>query len=319
MTEQIQPRDRGRYSFKQQGAPTIELNGATPLPELPASVGTPEVGFYFEADKAVTHVTVGGSTMKFWKDDDGEVTNSTESGPTVSGEEAPWGHIPEYDDYEQTRTWAEAVHGRIETATSGMDANGIDQAYGPIIDFATGQNDATEEPEGAPLVGVTIGQPREMTREELVVTGQAVENNPALSEVARMMHHHRADLARVTKEMDRTLVNAAVITAKEIFPGAKELRMRTMSIGDSDGRMTPTFVRTANDEFIGARFDKSGNANWASRPIEGADPGSIDDALNAISPHSAVWHEDSRVEYDPSTDETVIYLDGRRSSAHTNG
>jgi hypothetical protein len=172
--------------------------------------------------------------------------------------------------------------------------------------------------QGAPTIELD-GGPSELTRDELVVAGQAVPSSPALSEVARMMHHHRAEQARVTQAMDKTLVDAAVITAKQIFPGAKELRMRSMSIGESDGKMTPTFIRTADDEFIGARFDNGADGNWASRTVEGADPGSIDDALNTVSPYSAVWHEDPRVEYDPSTDETVLYLDDRRSSAHTNG
>jgi hypothetical protein len=145
MTDQFQPRtDAGKYSFKQQGAPTIELGGATPLPELPASVGTPEVGFYYRANTPITHVTVGESTMEFWTDDDGEITNSIESGPTTDGEDAPWGHIPEYADFEQTRTWAEAVHGRIETSISRMDGEAVDGEYGAIIDFATGARPAGE-------------------------------------------------------------------------------------------------------------------------------------------------------------------------------
>lgn len=40
------------------------------LPELPASVGTPEVTFDFNMDgKLETHVSVDGSTMSFWFDD----------------------------------------------------------------------------------------------------------------------------------------------------------------------------------------------------------------------------------------------------------
>ncbi|HEX9228190.1 MAG TPA: hypothetical protein VF885_16490 [Arthrobacter sp.] len=174
--------------------------------------------------------------------------------------------------------------------------------------------------QGAPTIRLgEIGEPREMTREELIITGQAVENNPALSEVTRQVHHNRLALAQAVKAMDETMLNATVIHAKQIFPGAKELRMRAMSLGGSDGRMTPTFIRTADDQFLGARFDKSENGNWASRAVEGAEPGSIDEAVYAISAHSEIWDTDPRCEYDPQTEEHVLYLDGRRSSAHTNG
>jgi hypothetical protein len=162
------------------------------------------------------------------------------------------------------------------------------------------------------LAGVHIGEPRPMTREELVLTGQAVDGSPTLSEVTRQVHHQRRQLERAIKDMDRTMLDATVVHAKEMLPGAKELRLRQKSIGDSEGRMTPTFIRTADDNFIGARYDQSENANWASRTIEGADPGSIDDALASISPHSDVWDTDARCDFDPQTDEHIIYLDGRR-------
>lgn len=84
-------------------------------------------------------------------------------------------------------------------------------------------------------------------------------------------------------------------------------------------RLQPHSSGTADDNFIGARHATGDGAGWASRSIEGADPASIDDALGQISAHSDIWHTDKRSEYDPSTDEYVLYLDGRTSSAHQNG
>jgi hypothetical protein len=173
---------------------------------------------------------------------------------------------------------------------------------------------AHAEPEGAQLIGVPIGEPREMTREELVITGQAVENNPALSEVARMLHHNRRQLALATKAIDKTMLDATVIHARQILPGAKELRMRTYRIGDQ--RTVPSFVRTADDDFIGANHNKGPNGDWARRTVEGADPGSITEALAGITPHSDIWDTDPRCDYDPQTEEHIIYLDGRRRQEH---
>jgi hypothetical protein len=173
---------------------------------------------------------------------------------------------------------------------------------------------AHAEPEGAQLIGVPIGQPREMTREELVITGQAVENNPALSEDARMLHHNRRQLALATKAIDETMLSAAVIHAKQILPGAKEIRMRTYRIGDQ--QMVPTFIRTADDDFIGANHNKGPNGDWATRRVEGSEPGSVTEALAGITPHSEIWDTNTRCDYDPQTEEHIIYLDGRRRQEH---
>lgn len=166
------------------------------------------------------------------------------------------------------------------------------------------------EPEGASLLGVRIGEPREMTREELVITGQAVPGNTSLSEVTRQVHHSRRQLAAAIKAMDETMLNATVAHVHQVLPGAKELRLKAYRMGDH--QMAPTFVRTADDEFIGARFGKGPNGDWARRTTEGADPGSVTAALAGISHHSEVWDTDPRCDYDPQTDEHIIYLDGRR-------
>lgn len=143
MTEQTQPRDHGRYSFKQQGAPTIELGGGeAPLPPLPDSAGIPEVSFDFsDAGKLETHVAVGGSTLSFWKDDmDGETTNSIDSG-NFEVDTAPWAHIQDMEDFQQARTWGESVHERVEGATSQILESAVqsDDARSSIIAFATGR------------------------------------------------------------------------------------------------------------------------------------------------------------------------------------
>jgi hypothetical protein len=131
-----------------------------------------------------------------------------------------------------------------------------------------------------------------------------------------MMHHRRRQIAQAIKAMDEMLLHGAAIHIQQILPGAKEIRMRARSTGEFDGRMTATFVRTADDQFLGARFDRSENANWAFRTVEGADPESVDAALAAISPHSEIWDTDPRCDYDPQTEEHIIYLDGRRRQEH---
>jgi hypothetical protein len=173
---------------------------------------------------------------------------------------------------------------------------------------------AHAEPEGASLVGVPIGEPREMTREELVITGQAVPGNGALSEVARQIHHNRQRIALANKMMDETMLNATVVHVRQLIPGAKELRVRAYRLGDQ--QMVPTFVRTADDEFIGANYAKGPHADWASRTVDGADPGSATEALAGIAPHSEIWDTDPRCDYDPQTEEHIIYLDGRRRQEH---
>lgn len=120
------------------------------LPELPASVGTPEVTYSFDVDGNLeTRVTVGGSTMAFWNDAMAdEITNTIESGHSGEGEIAPWSNIADYDDFEKTRTWAESVHERIDGATFGVlaDATSADETQKAIIAFATGHGAPAAKP-----------------------------------------------------------------------------------------------------------------------------------------------------------------------------
>jgi len=131
---------------------SIDLNESSfgSLPQLPASVGTPEVTFDFDIDgKLETHVSVDGSTMSFWNDDMAdEITNTIESGHSGEGEVAPWSNIAEYEDWEQTRTWAESVHERIHGATLEVltTAASDGAARVSIINFATGRGEAVIQP-----------------------------------------------------------------------------------------------------------------------------------------------------------------------------
>ncbi|GAA4032621.1 hypothetical protein GCM10023063_14890 [Arthrobacter methylotrophus] len=124
------------------------------LPELPASVGTPEVTFGFDIDGNLeTRVTVDGSTMAFLNDPMAdEITNTIESGHSGEDEIAPWSTIASYDDFEKTRTWAESVHERIDGATFGVlaDATASTETNKAIIAFATGH--------GAPAAKLTPQQ-----------------------------------------------------------------------------------------------------------------------------------------------------------------
>ena len=133
-----------------QGSIDLRESAFQSLPELPASVGTPEVAFdYSDTGKLETHVTVDGSTVSFWGDDlTGDIANTIDNGYTPEGEDAPWGHIPEYDDFQRLRTWGESVHQRIDGATYRLvaDASSADETRKAIINFATGHGEPAAKP-----------------------------------------------------------------------------------------------------------------------------------------------------------------------------
>lgn len=159
----------GQFAPTSHSEPAVGLGGSSPavpvefrgsidlresefgrLPELPASVGTPEVTFGFDIDGNLeTRVAVDGSTMAFWTDPmTDEITNTIESGHSGEGEIAPWSTIASYDDFEKTRTWAESVHERIDGATFGVlaDATTAAGTKEAIVAFATGNAAPAEKP-----------------------------------------------------------------------------------------------------------------------------------------------------------------------------
>lgn len=173
------------------------------------------------------------------------------------------------------------------------------------------------QPKGVPVGGqfatTAHGEPeaRALTREELILTGQAVENNPALSEATRQVHHSRRQLSEAIKAVDASLLNAAIVHARQIHPGATEMRLR-------DNRARPGYLETSSlttgeGEVI---RDDGSYESWAFNTIEGSDPADIYDAVANISQHSNIWDTDPRCEYDYRTREYIIYLDGRRRPEH---
>jgi hypothetical protein len=182
------------------------------LPELPASVGTPEVTFGFDVDgKLETRVTVDGSTMAFWNDDIAdEVTNTIESGHSGEGEIAPWSNIAEYDDFEKTRTWAESVHERIDGTTFHLlaDATASNETRKAIIAFATGHGEpgANLTPEQASakraataMAAVEEGQGKQDTMRDLFTDlrhyadAQGIDIYQALDESLEYYQHEKKD------------------------------------------------------------------------------------------------------------------------------
>jgi hypothetical protein len=174
---------------------------------------------------------------------------------------------------------------------------------------------AARQPKGVPTGGqfaaTSHGEPQVMTREELIVIGQAVEGNPALSEATRQVHHSRRQLADAIKAVDESLLNAAIVHARQIHPGATEMRL-------SDSRSRPGWLETsslttAEGEVI---RDTGSHDSWAFNTIEGSDPADIYDAVASISQNSDIWYTDPRCDYDHRTREHIIYLDGRRRPEH---
>lgn len=170
---------------------------------------------------------------------------------------------------------------------------------------------AHAEPDGASLIGVPVGEPRPMTREELVMTGQAVDGNPAMSEVTRLVQHQKRIRDRAQKAIDETMLNAAVIRAKQMFPGAKDLRLEERTGPGFSRYLAPSAITTADGTRLEVDRDNK-SESWAYANLEGAEPANIAAAISGISTYTEVWRTDKRTDYDPQTEETVIYLDGRR-------
>lgn len=193
-----------------QGSIDLHERAFGSLPALPASVGTPEVAFGFNIDgKLETHVTVGGSKMSFWNNDMAdEITNTVESGRSGEHEEAPWSGITEYEDWQQTRTWAESVHERIHGATLEVMSTAVDTqaARASIIGFATGRaGDLTKltplqdssSRAAAAIAVADEGQGKEATMRDLLTDlrhyadAHGIDIDKALEESANYFRHER--------------------------------------------------------------------------------------------------------------------------------
>lgn len=181
------------------------------LPELPASVGTPEVSFSFsDAGKLATHVRVHGSTLSFWSEDDDEIANDIDNGHTVEGEVAPWSGIAEYEDFEKTRTWAESVHERVEGATSQILESAVesDASRAAIVAFATGRAEPAAKPtpqqESAKRAATAMaaceeGQGRETTMRDLFTDlrhyaeAHGIDFHQAMDDSVAYYEHEKTD------------------------------------------------------------------------------------------------------------------------------
>lgn len=126
-----------------RGSVELHESGFGALPELPASIGTPEVTFDFNNDGQLeTQVTVDGSPMSFWYDrTSDEITNSADTGYAEFDGETPWSNIAGHDDRKQARAWAESVHERIDGATYRVLNTAMEDtaARNTIVAFATGR------------------------------------------------------------------------------------------------------------------------------------------------------------------------------------
>lgn len=163
------------------------------------------------------------------------------------------------------------------------------------------------------LVGVRVGELRELTPEEFAAVGMFVPDNPAMSEVTRMVKHQKRIRDRAQKALDETMLNAAFIRARQMFPGAKDLRLEER-VGPGFTRyLAPSAITTADGERLEVDRDNK-SESWAYANLEGAEPSNIAAAIAGISRYTEVWRNDKRTDYDPQTEETVIYLDGRRRS-----
>lgn len=166
-----------------------------------------------------------------------------------------------------------------------------------------------------PLTVVRVGEPRELTRDELVMTGQAVPDNPAMSEITRLLQHQERIRDRAQKAIDETYLNAAIIRAGQMFPGAKDLRLAEHMGPGYVPYLAPSAITTADGARLEVDRDNK-SESWAYENLEGSEPSNIAAAINGISRYTHVWRNDKRTDFDPQTEETVIYLDGRRRQEH---
>lgn len=170
--------------------------------------------------------------------------------------------------------------------------------------------------------GITVGGQFAATSHgepQLILTAQGVPASPAISEVTRMQYHYRQKMAHLVKQMDMNCLHSTLITAREMYPGAKELRLKhARGTGPYSEKYEPASIRIADGTLIDADTTDPTHEKWWHKAAPLADPGSIYESVTQISSASTVWN-DKRCEFDLSTDELVIYLDGRTSSAHQNG
>jgi hypothetical protein len=154
---------------------------------------------------------------------------------------------------------------------------------------------------------------------QIILTSQGLPASPAIHEVTRLHSGYRQEMAHLVRKMDQNCFHSTLITAKEMYPGAQELRLRSSNRGGQfSEKYEPASIRTADGTVIPADTTDPEHHNWWHKAPALAEPGSIYNAVTSISPDSEVWR-DRRCEWDPSTEELVIYLDGRTSSEHQNG
>jgi hypothetical protein len=175
----------------------------------------------------------------------------------------------------------------------------------------------SRQPKGVPVGGqfatATHGEP------SIILTAQGVPASPAIHEVTRMHRKYREQMAAVVKRMDTNCLHSTLITAKDMYPGAKELRLKHHTgAGPYSEKYEPASIRIADGTLIPAETTDPEHEKWWHKAPPLADPGSIYDAVTQISSGSEIW-QDRRCEWDPAREEMVIYLDGRTSSAHQNG
>lgn len=154
---------------------------------------------------------------------------------------------------------------------------------------------------------------------QIILTAEGTPASPAVHEITRLHYGYRQEMDALVRKMDQNCFHSTLITAQDLYPGAKELRLKTVSWGGGLGqRYEPAAIRTADGTLIPSDTTDPEHVYWWHKAPALAEPGSIYNSVTSISPGSEVWR-DERIEWDPSTDELVIYLDGRTSSEHQNG
>jgi hypothetical protein len=158
--------------------------------------------------------------------------------------------------------------------------------------------------------GITVdGRHEQLHLATALEDGIEVLEGEDLPGATRRVHDSRRQLAEAINAVDESLLNAAMVHARQIHPDAKEMRLRENRA--RPGHLETSSLTTAEGEVI---RDDGSYESWAFNTVEGSDPADIYDAVANVSQHSKIWDTDPRCEYDHRTREYIIYLDGRRRS-----
>ncbi|MHA7295164.1 hypothetical protein [Arthrobacter sp. HLT1-21] len=169
------------------------------------------------------------------------------------------------------------------------------------------------------------GQFKETAHAESPVTltapARALESDPNIvfGEHRRMVSDRVHQISVIQSDLDSIHLRGARMAARNVSPGATELRLKYRPEGRYGGAFVPSRIKDASGEFVDNPTDYT-QPSWAYKsPAPEVGAATISHSISDIKDQHRLFEKDSSCEYDPSNDEWVIYLAGQTSSEHQNG